>query len=74
MELDILCFGLCPVDMYKCGHTLCLKSGQQCPEYVAEKAVNLDQLVDRYKYGHHHGTRLIDLSALSMFPFPECPL
>ena len=24
-EYQILCFGLCPMDMVKCGHTLCLK-------------------------------------------------
>lgn len=37
------------MDMFKCGHTLCLKAGQQCPEYVADRAVALDSLVEKYK-------------------------
>ena len=71
-DFDILCFGLCPMDMYKCGHTLCLKPDQQCPQYVADKAVNLDKLVEKYKEREVYGSRLIDLSHHSMFPFPEC--
>ncbi len=71
-EFDILCFGLCPMDMYKCGHTLCLKADQQCPKYVADKAINLDKLVEKYKRKDTYGSRLIDLSHQSMFPFPEC--
>ena len=60
------------MDMYKCGHTLCLKNDQQCPEYVADKAVALDALVDKYKRKDQHGSRLINLSQQSLFPFPEC--
>lgn len=71
-EYSILCFGLCPMEKYKCGHTLCLSPEQQCPEYVAEKAVNLDKLVERFMQKDNLGSRLIDLSHHSMFPFPEC--
>ena len=60
------------MEMYRCGLTLCLKHDQQCPQYVADKAVNLDKLVDKYKKNDHYGSRLIDLSQQSMFPFPEC--
>lgn len=71
-EYDILCFGLCPMDMFKCGHTLCLKAGQQCPQYVADKAIALDKLVEKYKRKDTFGSRLINLSQQSLFPFPEC--
>ena len=50
------------MDMYKCGHTLCLKQDQQCPQYVADKAVALESLVEKYKRKDTHGSRLIDLS------------
>lgn len=60
------------MEMYKCGHTLCLSADQQCPQYVADKAVNLDKLVEKYKKDEVFGSRLIDLSHHSMFPFPEC--
>ena len=71
-EFDILCFGLCPANMTKCGHTLCLAADQSCPAYVADKAVNLEKLVEKYKDREVHGSRLIDLSQNSLFPFPEC--
>ena len=39
---------------------------------MADKAVNLDKLVEKYKKKDVYGSRLIDLSHKSMFPFPEC--
>ena len=50
------------MDMYKCGHTLCLKQDQYCKEYVADKAEALESLVEKYKRKDTHGSRLIDLS------------
>ena len=41
--------------MVKCGHTLCLRPDQQCPSYVAEKAVNLDKLVTKYESMNEQG-------------------
>jgi len=39
---------------------------------VADKAIALDALVEKYKRKDTFGSRLIDLSHQSMFPFPEC--
>ena len=49
-----------------------MKADQQCPQYVADKAINLDKLSEKYKRADILGSRLINLSQQSMFPFPEC--